>query len=72
VTVRVSDFNNLNLDLMKSQYSDYFGNYSWGRVYTTKRKTPKSFDFYPTGVPGIQTSAVMKRLAPLKYQNYTS
>jgi hypothetical protein len=72
VTVRVSDFNNLNLDLIKSKYSNYFGNYSWGRVYTTKRKTPRPFDFYPNGVPGIQTSAVMKRLTPLKYQNYTS
>lgn len=72
VTVRVDDFNNLDQDLVNPPNSNYFGNYSWGKVYTTRRKYPKAFDFYPTGLVGIETSAILKRFNPLRYENYTT
>jgi hypothetical protein len=72
VTVRVDDFNNIDQDLLNPPNSNYFGNYSWGRIYTRKRKYPKSFDWYPNGLVGIETSPILRRLNPLRYYDYTS
>jgi hypothetical protein len=53
-------------------YSGYYGNYSWGKIDNLSRKTPQSFSAYTSGISGIQTSAIIQRSVPLKYQNYTS
>lgn len=70
ITVRVNNIDKISQDIANYQNSEYFGNYSWGRVYTTKRRNPKSFTFYPSGVSGIQTSAIMRRYNSLRYNDY--
>jgi len=54
-------------------YSGFYGNYSWGRIHDFKRKTPKEFSAYNlSGYSGIQTSPLVYRYSPLKYQDYLS
>jgi hypothetical protein len=48
-----------------------YGTYSWGRVVTKPRSKAKEFVAYNNGLPGISTSAVLKRNNPLKSSNYT-
>jgi hypothetical protein len=68
VTVSVSDYNSLS----GLGYSDFYGEYSWGRISSITRKDPKSYNFYNDGISGIKTSAIVKRFNSLKYINYTS
>lgn len=67
VVVSVEDYNGLT----GTGYSNYYGNYTWGRISNLKRFTPKSFEFYKNGPTGIATSPVVIRKNPLKYINYT-
>ena len=53
-------------------YSGYYGNYSWGKITNLTRKNPQSFNSYTNGISGIVTSAIVRRDAALKYQNYSS
>ena len=51
--------------------SNYFGEFSWGKISLTSRSESNQFNFYGTsGVTGIKTSAVVQRTTPLRYQNY--
>ena len=51
--------------------SNYFGNYSWGRIDLSERSEGNSFNFYGNGgVNGITTSAIVQRTTPLKFRNY--
>jgi len=53
--------------------SNYYGNFSWGKVVLSKPLENGSFNSYTfRGVGGISTSAFVNRTAPLKYLNYTS
>lgn len=70
VTVRVDEFNDIDVDLASFANSDYFGDYSWGKISTIKRRNSFTYDFYPFGLSGIQTSAAVRRYYPLKYFNY--
>jgi len=70
VTVKVDYPNSIGVG-----YSNYYGNYSWGRIYNFKRrdKSPKSFDAYnENGYLGISSSPILYRYSPLKYQDYNS
>jgi hypothetical protein len=69
VTTLIQDYNGIDSILSSSQ-SNYFGEYSWGRITTQKRKNPKQFTFYQNVTSGISTSPVVRRLYPLKYLNY--
>ena len=52
--------------------SNYFGNFSWGKIQLTARTEENEFNFYGNaGVGGISTSAYVIRTVPLKYLNYT-
>jgi hypothetical protein len=52
--------------------SNYFGNFSWGKIQLTARTEENEFNFYGNvGVGGISTSAYVIRTAPLKYLDYT-
>jgi hypothetical protein len=54
-------------------YSSFYGNYSWGRISDFERRTPKQFSAYNlSGYSGIQTSPLVYRYSPLKYQDYLS
>ena len=53
--------------------SNYYGNFSWGKVITAEPLENGPFNSYTLrGVGGLSTSAFVNRTAPLKYLNYTS
>jgi len=66
VTVSVSDYNGLS----GIGYSSFFGEYSWGRIESGSRSTPKSFTLSNNGLVGISTAPIVRRVNPLKYLNY--
>ena len=74
VTTSVSDYNSLS----GTGSSEFFGEFSWGRILLETRTNPKEFNSYTLSgigtndVTGISTSAIVGRLAPLKYSDYTS
>ena len=68
VTVSISNYNGLS----GIGYSNFYGNYSWGKINSTSRTNPQSFGFYNNGLIGISTSPIVERVNPLKYLNYNS
>lgn len=51
--------------------SNYFGNFSWGKIQLTARTEENEFNFYGNvGVGGISTSAYVIRTVPLKFLSY--
>ncbi len=67
VTTSVSSYNGLS----GIGYSNYFGNYSWGRVFLRARSKETQYNSYTNnGYLGISTGTIVKRTAPLKYSNY--
>jgi hypothetical protein len=51
--------------------SNYFGNFSWGRIELTGRIKENTYNFYGNnGVGGISTSGAVKRTLPLRFENY--
>ena len=68
VTTNVSSYNRL----AGMGNSSFFGNFSWGRIVLGNRIDPKSFNAYTrNGSSGITTSAILTRVEPLKYINYS-
>lgn len=68
VTTNVSNYNGL----VGTGNSSFFGNFSWGRIVLGNRIDPKAFNAYTTnGSTGVTTSAILNRVAPLKYINYS-
>ena len=54
-------------------YSEFFGNFSWGRIDMGARSSPKAFTAYTNnGFTGLSTSAVISRVTPLRSKDYTS
>jgi hypothetical protein len=68
VTVSVSNYNGLS----GLGYSNFYGEYSWGRLHNLTRNDAKAFTYYNNGLVGISTSAKVQRYNPLKYRNYVS
>jgi len=66
VTTSVSDYNGLDIDNL----NEFYGNYSWGRVYDFNRTKIQSFKSYNNGLSGISTSPIVIRYEPLKYRDY--
>jgi len=67
VTVSVSSYNGLS----GIGYSNYYGDFSWGRILLKSRTKPESYNAYTNeGYTGISTGAIVTRTAPLKYFNY--
>ena len=65
VVVRVSGYNGLT----GIGLSNYYGDYTWGKILTPFRTNPKSFTTYSqTG--GISTSPIIQRFNRLKYFAY--
>ena len=51
--------------------SNYFGNFSWGKIQLTARTESNQFDFYgDRRIGGITTSAIVQRTKPLKFKKY--
>ena len=71
VTVSVQDYNGLT----GLGYSEFFGDYSWGRIATQPRLNGKVFTSYAgdsNGLIGISTSPIIERTNPLKYSDYNT
>ena len=71
VTVSVQDYNGLT----GLGYSEFFGEYSWGRIATQPRGKARTFTSYAgngDGLVGITTSPIVERVNPLRYLNYNS
>ena len=68
VTVSVQSYNGLS----GIGYSQFFGNYCWGRISGMTRKNPQSFVANINGYSGISTSPVIIRSKPLKYIGYST
>ena len=66
VTVSVKDYNGLS----GLGHSEFFGEYSWGRIAAPSRTTPKSFATYNNGIIGVSTSPTVERVNPLRFLNY--
>lgn len=66
VTVSVQDYNNLT----GLGYSNYYGDYSWGKISAPNRRNSKDFIAYNNGLSGVSTSPIVERYSPLKYLNY--
>jgi hypothetical protein len=50
----------------------HMGDYSWGKIELGSRSNPESFNFYgERGTGGISTSGIVRRVAPLKYKDYS-
>jgi hypothetical protein len=67
VTVSVSNYNNLT----GLGFSDFYGEYSWGRILTPIRSNPDEFITY-ANIGGISSSPVIQRYNRLKYSNYNT
>jgi hypothetical protein len=71
VTVSVQDYNGLT----GLGHSEFFGEYSWGRIATQPRGSARVFTSYAgnsTGLSGISSSPIIERLNPLRYVNYNT
>ena len=67
VTVSVQDLG----DITGIGLTEFYGNYSWGRIDLGRRVDAQAFNSYTlNGSAGISTSAVITRSSPLKFQNY--
>ena len=71
VTVSVQDFNGLT----GLGHSEFFGEYSWGRIATAPRGSARVFTSYAgnsTGLSGISSSPIIERVNPLRSVNYNT
>jgi hypothetical protein len=69
VTVSVLNYNGLS----GMGYSNFYGEFSWGKINTPTRKIPQNFDSYnKSGISGLSTGAVIQRTNPLRYIGYTT
>tara|TARA_B100001109_G_scaffold254874_1_gene255811 strand:- start:12835 stop:25032 length:12198 start_codon:yes stop_codon:yes gene_type:complete len=69
VTTSVSSFNSLS----GMGVSEFYGNFSWGRIVLGSRTSPKAFTAYTeNGFTGLSTSALITRVAPLKSKDYSA
>ena len=68
VTVSLQNYNGIT----GIGFSNFYGEFSWGRITNLTRANPESFTIYNTGLSGIATSPVVQRTQPLKSRNYTT
>ncbi len=67
VTVSTSGYNNLT----GLGFSNFYGEYSWGRILTPDRPNSQQFTTY-ANIGGISTSPIVQRYNRLKYLNYNT
>jgi hypothetical protein len=67
VIVSVSSYNGLT----GIGYSNFYGEFSWGRVTLGSRVKQNSYNAYTlNGFTGLSTGTILKRTNSLKYLNY--
>ena len=68
VTTSVSNLGNIS----GIGLTEYYGDFSWGRIVLGNRTNAKAFNAYTqNGVTGISTSAKVTRVKPLKHSGYS-
>ena len=69
VVISLSDYNGLT----GIGISNYFGEYSWGKITLLSREETESYSAYTdNGIVGLSTGTIVKRTSPIKYSNYIS
>jgi hypothetical protein len=69
VVVSIQDYN----ELVGISSSNFFGEYSWGKVSLDNRSKNNDYNSYTlNGISGLITSTTLKRTNPLKFSNYIS
>ena len=69
VTVSLTSYNGLS----GIGFSNFYGEYSWGRITLGSREKESSYNAYTSdGYVGLSTGAMIRRSSPLKYLNYIS
>ncbi len=54
-------------------FSNFYGEFTWGKINTTTRKFPKTFEAYTSrGITGLSTAPIVQRINPLKYVGYST
>ena len=67
VTTSITSYNGL----LGIGYSNFFGDYSWGKITVRSRNKEISYNSYTNnGYLGISSGTILKRTSPLKYSNY--
>ena len=67
VTTSITSYNGL----LGIGYSNFFGDYSWGKITVRSRNKEISYNSYTNnGYLGISSGTIVKRTSPLKYSNY--
>jgi hypothetical protein len=67
VTVSLNSYNGLS----GIGFSNFYGEYSWGRILLGDREKSISYNAYTlNGYSGISTGTMIRRSSPLKYLNY--
>jgi len=65
VFARVSDYNTI----VGFGNTEYYGDYSWGRIYNLRRRRPKAYDVTSNN---LSQSPIVRRINYLKYEDYVS
>jgi len=69
VIVSVLNYNGLT----GTGFSNFYGEFTWGKINTSVRKSPKTFEVYTAnGISGLSTSPIVQRINPLKYVGYST
>lgn len=69
VIVSVLNYNGLT----GTGFSNFYGEFTWGKINTSVRKSPKTFEVYAAnGISGLSTSPIVQRINPLKYVGYST
>jgi hypothetical protein len=67
VVVSLASYNNLT----GLGFSDFYGEYSWGKIELQQRSSSNEYSSYRNnGIIGLSTSAVVIRSKPLRYTDY--
>ena len=68
VTVSVEDLG----DISGIGLTEFYGDFSWGKITLGSRTNAAAFDAYTRkGTTGVSTGAIVTRVEPLKYQDYS-
>ena len=69
VTVSVEDYG----DITGIGLTEFYGEFSWGKITLANRSSASSFDAYLlNGTSGIATGGVVSRVEPLKFVGYST
>ena len=60
-----------NNNIVGVGFTKIYGTYSWGRIVTQPRNSNNEFVVYNTGISGLSSAPIIKRINSLKSKNYS-